>query len=148
MRIRQETIGQVIDDLITTVYPNLHRSLVLMSSNTDAYDDKTNHAFTELKNEIYSMYNYDVKLIFPAILSTLNSSGNFKNFDVFTMLDLLVKKEEKVFQTFENFENCFDLERLEDREFEFFKHFKDSFVGLHKELGSNVKHWVREKVRS
>ncbi len=148
MEIMQKPIRQAIDDLLMCIYPKVQQYLVSISSNSDSYAAHENETFIEFKNEIFSIFNYDVKLVFPAILSVIKPSKNFKNFDILTMLNLLQKKEEKIAKTFLAFKKSLNPENQGQREIDFIEYFQKEFMPLHKKLEQDVKHWIQEKVRS
>lgn len=148
MQITQKPIRQAIDDLLIYIYPKVQQYLVSISSNSDSYAAHENEAFIEFKNEVFSIFNYDVKLVFPAILSVVQPTKNFKNFDILAMLNLLQKKEERIAKTFLEFKKSLSPENQGKREKDFMAYFQQEFMPLHKKLEQDVKHWVQEKVRS
>lgn len=148
MQITQKPIRQAIDDLLIYIYPKVQQYLVSISSNSDSYAAHENETFIEFKNEVFSIFNYDVKLVFPAILSVIQPTKNFKNFDILAMLNLLQKKEERIAKTFLEFKKSLSPENQGQREKDFMAYFQQEFMPLHKKLEQDVKHWVQEKVRS
>jgi len=129
------------------VYPMVHLQLVHLASSIDSYNSAAIDAFVDLKNECYSIYNYDVKLVFPALLSLSNPTESFKKLDAYSLLNLVKKKEEKIMLNYLEFKKKINPEAIGESEKEFFTLFERSFMIRHKNLAKSVKHWVAEKIR-
>jgi hypothetical protein len=148
MCAQRKVINETIDKLLLDIYPNLQHKMVHICSNTDAYTAQANDALDEFKSEFYSIFMYDVRLVFPAVLSAMEGSKNFENFDIYSMLDLLGRKEEKLLSIYLEYKRRIHELGLSQREMDFFKAIEQDYMTSRNQLNASIKRWITEKVRS
>jgi hypothetical protein len=103
MCLHAQSANDLIQLLMKVVYPSVqYHFLVVVWKGNFLPEEKCNgteHILSDLKTEFNSLFTYETKLVFPAILRTFdkNINGNFHSSpDIYELLELTQKKEKRI----------------------------------------------------
>ena len=91
-------LDSIVQEILYTYYPNVMQKIVLNNSRIGDLDLDSQSFFKDLQNEIIGMYLYDIKLVFPEVISGCENNNKKLNFDTETILRLLNNKVKKITQ--------------------------------------------------
>ncbi len=142
----QLNIEQDINTLLLQIYPQAHKYFVNLSTLANEYTEEAKSQFVELKNEFISLFLYDLKLVFPGVISAIENRQTYQKIDIVTVLMFLRKKDEKIMELLLLFKQQMLPISNASKEAEFFNWFEKEFIIQRNNLNIKLNQWVNEKI--